>query len=282
MKIPELRPWQIAVILLVFIGLVVLSLSGYLGTILSTASNPLVELQSWISTRYISLYEFFTVPRDLMTLRQQNAQLQSEKAMLQKEVIELRAQLEEAEVFYALLDFARTRSENQYIAASVIGKDPSPFMSYIILDHGSDDGIYHGMPVVTELGLVGRVDAVTANASRVQLVTDPAFTVNVKTQNSHAEGVLVGSITGDIELQMVAQTDVLDSGDLILTSGLGGNYPSELLIGQVGSVRKQENAVFQSASVQPSVDFQNLDVVLIIRNFTPVEIGPLIPTQPAE
>jgi rod shape-determining protein MreC len=146
MKIPQIRPWQIAMISLLALGLIILSLSGYLNTLLGSATSPLVSLQSWLSTRYIALYEFFTAPRDTLTLRQENEILQKEVSLLRKQVIEYEEQLREAQVFYALLDFARSKPENQYIAASVIGKDPSPFMSYVILDHGTNDGVLHGMP----------------------------------------------------------------------------------------------------------------------------------------
>lgn len=282
MKAPEIRPWQVAVVLLLFIGLIVLSLSGYMAEVLGTATNPLVSLQSWLSTRYVALYEFFTAPRDVMSLRQENAELTNAVAQLQKQVIELEEQLREADVYYALLDFARSNPENQYIAASVIGRDPSPFMGYIILDHGTNNGVRRDMPVVTEQGLVGRVDAVTANACRVQLISDPGFNVNVRTQETRAEGLIVGSITGELELQMVTQDRQLTPGDLVLTSGLGGKFPSDVLVGKIETVIKRENALFQSASVQSTVDFRNLRVVLLIRNFEPVEIEPLIPEEETE
>ena len=282
MKFPEIHPWQVAVVLLLFIGLIVLSLSGYMGEVLGSATNPLVSLQSWLSTRYIALYEFFTAPRDVMSLRQENAELTNAVAELQKQVIELEEQLREADVYYALLDFARSNPENQYIASSVIGRDPSPFMGYIILNHGTNNGVRRDMPVVTEQGLVGRVDAVTANACRVQLISDPGFNVNVHTQETRAEGLIVGSITGDLEMQMVTQDRLLTPDDLVLTSGLGGKFPSNVLVGKIETVIKRENALFQSASVQSAVDFRNLRVVLLIRNFEPVEIEPLIPEEETE
>lgn len=277
MKPPKLHPWQISVILLLFLGLLVLSMSGYLGAWIGSTTGPFVTLQSWVSSRYVRLYDFFTATNDLNTLRQQNAALELENAQLQTQVIEFQEQLREAEVYFALLDFARSKPENQYIAALVIGRDPSPFMNYVILDHGSNDGVLAGMPVVTEKGLVGRVDAVTANASRVQLITSIDFQANVKTQDTDAEGVLNGSITGDLTLSMVSQDNRLLPGDLVLTSGLGGNFPGNVLIGEVGTVVKKENALFQSCTVQSTVDFTTLEVVLIISNFEPTEIEPLIP-----
>jgi len=192
-------------------------------------------------------------------------------------VIQLQEQLREAEVLYSLLDFARARPQDQYIAAAVIGKDPSPFLHYIIIDHGSDDGIRYGMPVVTQQGLVGRVEAVTASASRIQLINNPKTIVNVRLQNQNTDAQVTGSITGDIYLKMVAQNVSLNEGDILLTSGLGGNYPTDVLVGQITNIEKTENELFQSANVQPVVDFDALRAVLVITNFSTINIEPLIP-----
>ncbi len=88
--------------------------------------------------------------------------------------------------------------------------------------------------------------------------------------------MLVGSVTGDLGLEMISQEVTLQAGEIILTSGLGGTYPSNLLVGQVASVRKQATALFQSASVQPVVDFASLRAVLVVTNFKPVDLAPLI------
>jgi rod shape-determining protein MreC len=70
-------------------------------------------------------------------------------------------------------------------------------------------------------------------------------------------------------------------GDLVLTSGLGGNYPANLFTGQVTSVRSRETDLFQSAAVQPVVDFSQLEILLVIVNFQPIDIEPLIPSPAA-
>ena len=133
------------------------------------------------------------------------------------------------------------------------------------------------MPVVTNQGLVGRVDAVIADAARVQLITDPASAVNVYLQNAETNAVALGSVTGDVSLDMISQDVIVEPGDLILTSGLGGGYPSDLIIGQVVTVRTLEFELFQQATVQPAVDFSRLEIVLVITNFRPVDISPLEP-----
>jgi len=272
------RSLQTIVIALLAIGVVALALGGYLTSLSNLVNQTIVGAQTWVSTRYLAVIDFLTVPRDVASLRQRNAELEAEVARLQTQVIELQQQVTETQILSALVDFARASPENTYKAATVIGRDPSPFLRYVILNIGSNDGIHRGMPVVTEQGLVGRVDAVTADAARVQLITDPASAVNVSLQNSKTEAMLVGSITGNLSLDMISQDVTVQPGDVVLTSGLGGGYPPNLLVGQVVSVRKLDYELFQQAAVQPIVNYDQIQFVLIITNFKPVDIAPLIPT----
>ena len=256
-----------------------LALGGYLGGVSSVVTKSLINAQDWFSSRFIVLQDVFTAPRDITVLRQQNAELENEVADLQAQVIQLQQQVGETELLAALVDFSRARPENSYKAAAVIGRDPSPFLHYVIINRGSNDGILRGMPVVTDQGLVGRVDAVIADAARVQLITDPAAKVNVRLQNAEVEASLVGSVTGDVNLDLIPQDAVLETGDLVLTSGLGGGYPPDLIIGQVVNIRSREFDLFQRATVQPVVDFNRLQIVLVIVNFKPTDISPLLPAQ---
>jgi rod shape-determining protein MreC len=269
------RFWIVLAIVIGVVGLIVLSLSGYLSLLIGKAASPIIGVESWVATRYVAFRDFLTVPRDVNTLRQQNAALENEVSQLESQVLELEQQLSETQILYALLDYARTAPENKYVAASVIGKDPSPFMSYIIIDHGSDDGILYGMPVVTQQGLVGKVVAVTATAARVQLITDANSVVNITLTDAGVSGQVGGSVTGDLALEMVSSSTEVLEGDIVLTSGLGGSFPSDIMVGQILSPSKSENDLYYSAIVQPAVDFNSLDAVLVITNFKPVDITPL-------
>jgi rod shape-determining protein MreC len=274
-------PWQSITLSLIAIGLVILALGGYLTPLSRMVLTPLVDAQTWVAGRVEALELYLTGPRDVAQLTQRNAELEAEIANLRTQIIELQQQLGEYRILSALLDFARAYPEYQYVGASVIGRDPSPFFKYIHINRGSDDGLRRGMPVVTQQGLVGRVAQITASAALVELITDPAVTVNVRLEPSRAEAVLSGSITGDIVLDMIPQDINVEAGALVLTSGLGGNYPPNILIGQVTGVRSQDYDLFQSASMQPVVDFNNLEIVLVITNFQPIDISPLEPTPSA-
>jgi rod shape-determining protein MreC len=277
MKLFSPRSLRTATLVIIVVGLLILALGGYLNPLFRVTLNPLVAVQTFISSRFMALYDFLTIPRDVTSLRQRNSELEAEAAQMRTQVIELQQKLSEAQVLYALLDFARARPENQYVAASVIGRDANPFLRYVLIDQGSDAGIRHGMPVVTQEGLVGRIDAVTAGAARVQLITDAGCAVNIHLQSSQTEAVLSGSLTGELTLEMLPQDINISTGEVVLTSGLGGNYPPNIFIGQVSGVRNRENELFRSATVQPVVDFAGLKAVLVITNFRPVDIAPLIP-----
>lgn len=272
------RSLQSTIIFLIVGGVLALAFGGYFGSASNWFTGMVVDAQSWLSTRYVAIQDFIAAPRDITSLRQRNAELESEVAALRAQVIELSERASQVDTLAALVDYSRANPESRYVAADVIGRDPSPFLHYIIINRGSNDGILRGMPVVTDQGLVGRVDAVIADASRIQLITDPLSAVNIRLQSSDVEAVLSGSVTGDLSLNLIPQDVTIEEGDLVLTSGLGGGYPTDLIIGQVTNIRKREADLFQEASVQPVVDFSRLSIVLVITNFRPVNIEPLIPT----
>jgi rod shape-determining protein MreC len=258
-------------------GLLILNLGGYLQGIQSLALRPIGGVQGWLSERISAVQTLLTSPSDLATLRGENQQLQAQVASLEREVISLREQANEAEVLSGLLGYARTRPESRYVAARVIGQDVSPFIRSVWIGQGSDGGVQRGMPVVTERGLVGRVAEVYATVSRVQLITDPESIVNVRLQTSRADGSLQPRVNGELWVEMIKQDASVTPGELVLTSGLGGSYPSDIPVGQVVTVRKRDFEVFQEAVLQPSVDFGNLEIVLVITNFQPVVPGAVAP-----
>jgi rod shape-determining protein MreC len=276
------KNWRTGVISLVVIGLMMLALSGYLAPVLKIALDPLVAAQRWLATRYLAVYQLVRSPGDVNQLRTENERLKSENALLRSQLIQLQEGQKDYDVLYALLNVARARPDSDYAAAMVIGRDSSPFMRYVLIDRGSDSGLRRGMPVLTAQGLVGRIDAVTANAARVQLIIDSSSAVNVRLKDSNVNAMLQGSVTGDVTLEMIPPEAEVKPGELILTNGLGGTYPSNILVGQVSSVRKLQTALFQSAAVQPVVDFNNLRAVLVVTNFKPVDLVPLTeqPIQP--
>jgi rod shape-determining protein MreC len=278
MKTNSPRSMQLFIFILLSLGVIGLAFGGYLTPLSRIFLNPLVSAQTWLAKRYQAVQSLITQPEDITSLRQRNSELEAENSRLQVQIVELQDQVTESELLATLVDYERRHVENQYTAASVIARDVSPFMHYVIIDRGSDDGLRKGMPVITQQGLVGSIAAVTAGAARIQLINDPGSSINVILQQSGEDAVLNGQITGELTLDMISQNATVQAGDLVMTSGLGGNYPANIVVGQVLTVRREASSLFQTASVQPAVDFSQLDIVLIITNFQPVDISPLIPS----
>jgi len=270
MKPPSSRSLVAGILTLVSLALLVLSLSGFLESLQGLALRPVAAAQEWIAVRAATLRNLLAAPGDVVTLRQQNAELQAEVARLQREVITLREQAAEAEILGGLLNYARSKPESRYLAANVIGRDVSPYLRSIWIGSGTDDGIARGMPVVTERGLVGRVVEAFPTAARVQLIIDPQAAVNVRLQDSRADGVTVAQPNGELRMDQINQGVDVAAGELVLTSGLGGGFPADIIVGQVASVRTRDYELFQQAVLQPGVDFENLEIVLVIASFQPL------------
>lgn len=271
------RTFIAVTLILVAAGLLVLSLGGYLTPIQSLILRPISSIQSWVALRVAALRDFITSPRDVASLREEISGLEGEITRLQQEIIALREQAAEAEILAALLDYARARPESSYKAARVIGRDVSPFLRSLIIDVGSDAGISRGMPVVTRRGLVGRIIEVFPTVARVQLITDPEASVNVQLQLSRADGVLAAQLNGELWVDLIDQSASITQGELVITSGLGGKYPAEIPIGQVISIHRRDYELFQQAVIQSSVDFDDIDIVLVITNFRPLPVEQPLP-----
>jgi len=256
-------------LLLLAVALFILNLAGYLDPAQDFLLRPFSATQQWVSRRVFAVRDLLSSPADVSALQQRVAELEAERARLEEEIIALREQAAEAEILSALLGYARQRPERGYQAAPVIGRDPSAFLQSVSIGIGSDDGIRFGMPVVTDRGLVGRIFEVNATSARVQLVSDPEFSVNVKLLGSPAEGVLAAQPNGELWIELIDQDAAVEPGALVLTSGLGGGFPADIPVGQVTSVRRRDFELFQRATLQPAVDFEGLEVVLVITSFFP-------------
>ena len=179
-----------------------------------------------------------------------------------------------------LLSFAETRPSIELrggqIIARVVGRDSNNFLNFVMVDLGSREGIEVGMPVMDNQGLVGRVSEVTNTSAKILLITDPLSTVNAVLQSSRLTGVVNGATGGDPVMDFIPQGSLVGVGEVVLSSGLGGNFPKGIPIGQVTEVRQRDFEVFQEATVRPIVDFGRLETVLIVTSFDPLEFVPAL------
>jgi len=260
----------IFLILLTFAGMALNEL-GYLEPIQRWALRLLVPPQRAAASIADGVSDLFTTLHELGTLRRENEALRNLANKLMIENVRLKEAEAENETLRRLLQFTQANPHQQYRAAEVIGRvigrDPSNFLSYLTIDVGSEQGIKPGMPVVTDQGLVGRIAEVGFNSSKVLLIIDARSSVNALVQRSRANGVVEGVLGGGLVMKYIPQDQSVSVGDVILTSGLGGNFPKGLVIGQVVAVHQRDIDMFQQAQVRPTVDFSRLEKVLVITGF---------------
>ncbi|MEI2688945.1 MAG: rod shape-determining protein MreC [Anaerolineae bacterium] len=213
---------------------------------------------------------------DTTTLRQHNQQLEQTIAQLTVENLRLKEIEAENVRLRSLLQFRDVNPSYTYKGGQVVGRlvanEPSNIIHSILIDIGSNNGIESGMPVVTERGLVGRVTEVYSNAARVLLITDSSSNVNAMLQNTRLRGILRGRTNQSPIMDYLPQDQSILVGDIVVTSGEGGRFPTGIPVGQVVEVEQNDVEMFQQAVVRTTVDFDTLETVLVVTNFvTPSE-----------
>ncbi|MCY3779685.1 MAG: rod shape-determining protein MreC [Chloroflexi bacterium] len=253
-------------------GLIILSIIGVLTPVESVAATPLNGLSGMLNRLSLSIGAAVDDLNNLGQLRARIADLEEQLARRQVESIQLREAASDYERLISLLNYTSALEDQDFLTADVIAVEQTGIARVIIINRGTRDGVAVGMPVTTDLGLVGRVIRVSANAAQVQLINDENSAVSSRLQATRTHGSIVGQASGVLRLTMVDLDEEIRQGDLVITSGLGGNFPADLLVGQVTSVRQFEFELFQEAEVRSLIDFETLEVVLVITSFEPIDL----------
>lgn len=171
-----------------------------------------------------------------------------------------------------LLNFKDTVSR-QFIAAEVIGKDPSAWFKTVIIDKGTQDGVRKGQPVVIPEGIAGQVIDAAKRYAKVLLIIDQNSAVDALVQRTRARGIVRGQSSNQCVFDYVLRKHDLEVGDTVISSGLDGVYPKGLRIGTIDKVVRRNAGIFQEVSVTPFVDFEKLEEVLIVMDVGEAEPG---------
>ena len=250
----------------------ILDSTGSLGSLFDFIRDPLTAVADWTAGRTDAFAGALSGPRDLQEAQQEIADLQSRNAQLEREVEELREIEGEWRLLQDLFNRARQSPELQRQTANVIGIDTSPAVRSIIIDKGAEDGLQVGMPVESARGLVGRIFRTAPDSAQVILITDNASAIPVRLGTSRATGNLTGGGTGGVlTIDWIDLKFQVEVGEVVLTSGLGGDFAEGLVVGRVIETVRREAELFQQAIVQPAADLENLEIVFVITDFRAVD-----------
>ena len=238
-------------------------------------SRLLSPVQLVVQRASVPLIHLSDELKKLTTLRSENEALQRDNAALRNQLILMEEARIENETLRRQLEFKSAVPTYHLLSAEVIGYDPSNLLQYLIIDRGANDGIERGMPVLAAEGLAGRIREVSADSSKVMLITDPSSSVSSLIQRSRAAGVVQGHVGPELLARYIPPGDSILPGDIVLTSGVGGNFPKRLIIGQVSSVQYKDVDMYQEATIIPAVKLRDLETVMVLLNFTPIEFDQL-------
>ncbi|HZS00645.1 MAG TPA: rod shape-determining protein MreC [Chloroflexota bacterium] len=199
-------------------------------------------------------------------LREQNRIYREEVDRLQAEMVRLRELELENYDLRNLLGLRQQAPPGEMIAVRVLARDPLPFVQAVTVDGGADQGLREDLPVLTWRGLVGRIVEVQPTTARVLLVTDANSSVSGRVQNpeSRATGILRGRNDDWLLMQYIGQQEVVQTGDLVITSGLGGVFPEGMPLGKIVQVRRRAQDLFQEALVEPAARLGHLERLYVL------------------
>jgi len=193
----------------------------------------------------------------------QNTSLITENLNLQSKLATMLEMQYENEILKKELGFMKNTDSEKVIPGAIIGQS-SGYLKSITIDKGTEDGLSVGDAVISQGVLAGILTQTRQNNSEVTLITDFNSLVPVVLQDSRGTGLLRGGLQGlvveEIPLNIAVKKD-----ENVVTSGLGGQIPSGILVGKSTEIISKEGEIFQKVAVLSSIDFSRLEVLFVIK-----------------
>lgn len=261
---------NIAVVSLLFVSLLFMSLDirkrGKLSILEEVVMEGASAAQAGITHVLQSFKDIWFGYIYLVGIGKENLALRDEAARMRERINTMRETVIENQRLRELLAF-KDSSGLSVVTSRVIGIGPTNLFETITIAKGTADGVAKGMAVVTSNGVVGRVLSASDGSSKVLLITDRNSYVDAVIQRSRGRGVAQGDLSL-LQLKYLDRSTDAVSGDILVTSGIGGIFPKGLVIGSISKVDKNAGGTFQYAEIKPAVDFSKLEEVFVVTGST--------------
>ena len=231
--------------------------------------TPLQKVTSALSGGAASVWEKYTSIDDVMD---RNEQLEAENAELRQQMVDYDRIKAENDAYKALARIQDTNSEASYVSAFVIGRDPLDEFGGFTLDQGSTDGVAVNDAIISDRGyLLGVVVEVDATSCKVMTSLHPSFNAAGVISRTRENGIITGSADyaadGQCVLTNLDRATEARKGDQVITTGLGGVFPANLLVGTVQEVVPEQSGKSSSAVILPGADPRTVKHVFIITEY---------------
>lgn len=270
---------QFRYIIIGIVVIIVILLVIFSKTLKNNKTNKIVGFfrDSIIAVENVVSYPFKYIFNSIDNVNKLNSTLDENEILssnidkidyLISENLELKRQLEALKEELAITN---TLADYEYIYATVISRNVGYWYNNITINKGSNDGITNDMIVVNSRGLIGRVYSTSSNNSLVRLITTSDTNNKISVSISHGGNYVYGLINkynynkNLLEVEGISNTELVSVGDYVFTSGLGGVYPSGILVGIVDSIATDSYDLAKIINVKTAADFTDINYVAVLK-----------------
>ena len=218
----------------------------------------------------ITLFSYLEEPLSNVRIYRQalktNTYLREQNVLLLDELSRLRAAEQRNEELRQMLEFGRESDLSLY-PVQIVGKELNQVTNALTVDAGTEQGIEGGMPMVSSKGLVGKVILTAQGYSQIMPFLNTSFRVSAKLQKSNAYGIVSWNSKTIEELQLnhIPQTTEVDTGEVVVTSGLSNQYPADIPIGKVIRTEPQEGKETKVVHLEPFVNLYEVAEGFVVK-----------------
>ncbi|MEI8361305.1 MAG: rod shape-determining protein MreC [bacterium] len=248
-------------VLLIFFALV-----GFVRPVenlLAYVIRPVMSLAYNGGAKFSRIYGEQTDRRDL---NQVVADLENRLSAANSENLRLKLLEEENKTLREHLNFLVTKQKKYVMANVIYGGDPNLVNQQLVIDQGTKNGIIPGLAIVDSNGnVVGKILSANSLTANICLINNSSCQFASTIMNKGKTiGVTKGELGLTIKMDFIPQTEQIKKDDIVFTSGLENNIPRGLVIGRLSEIKKENNALWQTASIESFSNFNELSVVAVI------------------
>lgn len=249
--------------------LIAFSAVGLLDPVQGVVLRVTSPIEKTVSGAFRPIATILSDAGNLDAIRDENRRLRVENEQLRVEIAELEQETERVAELEAIVAIPATQGET-LVPANITQRFSSPFTDTVRIDRGSGSGIRAGMVVLSAQGsLLGTVTEATGNSAFIRLVTDSNSRVAAQVAETKVTGSAEGTADRKLAFNFAETGDEVAIGHTIVTSGLGGNYPPEILIGTVRAVSGTPQDLFRDIEIEPTIRLSTAQTVLVNISFVP-------------
>ncbi len=243
-------------------------------TVLGTVFSPLQKISSAVAN---SVEDFSLYFRSSAQYQERVAELESKLADAQNNLVGYEQAKQQLDLYEEFLELKKENEDFKFASASVIGNDSSDAFSSFTLNKGELDGVRVNCPVIYGKYLVGVVAKAAPTYCVVNTILNPEVNVSAYEVRTRESGYVTTTPAlakqGMCSLSGLVRTTAIAPGGIVCTSGVGGVYPADLIIGTVAEVKDDTTNISSYAAIETQVDFKELRDVFVITEFRGMGVG---------